>query len=718
MNGMEDRKVRNNKLEYFLKKNLHPNVYSDIRWYEAVILRTGNTLAYKQAVVSGQDVYITETPPRAITHLLHSSQITQVQLVHDLPEFLRGGIRDQTTHITIKYHQGLSSSLSKTKAGKHPQRNISLSGPSTSSIDEGNEDLDVPDGGGEPSHHHHQQNSLPMFPARPLSPPASLLPHHQDTSRHSLIHHMSVDALSTHSDETYTDSRPKGWLMSPAPHRHSTSSIITSHHDSSHRSLTTNHMSPVNGAKSPVRSRSPEMDSGAFDHGSLTPTIADLLSRVSGHGISRSMTPEGVPRTRMPRSISAMETYHGSSPLHLELPNRSKSVLDRPSMPGEPPRRSQSLNLADVPDGRDDVKEVHFYTLSTSTLLFHLLHSLWVASSLKQTLYEGNLRTPQQDLLQERDIEIEFSELQADLLSAEIIEDQFSRLQELQQGVAKHFPVKRLFWKDPNMLQTLQGLLKRYSKCSRDRQGDRLEEDDLQERQDELELLAFTLETLSTCLQGTQRCPLKMKALQQNKNECLKELINEVMTVPEVPAVYNFTCTRWLTDFRELSSNAWENLPESELLRLVQEVIHTSVGCLYELLSSVNELSWVANSHSPSDEVGPSLTTLLQHAPVEDWLSYSVPQLLVLLQPERTREMNGSEACLTHQYCSVLNTLLHHSPRALHYWATHYAEELRYYVQESVVSCRLGKYPIRPHTLKIVRTLAQLVMSKNALRSR
>ncbi|XP_066977604.1 uncharacterized protein C12orf56-like [Macrobrachium rosenbergii] len=717
MNGTEDRKVRNNKLEYFLKKNLHPNVYSNIRWYEAVIVRTGNTLAYKQAVVSGEDVYLTETPPRSLMHLLHSSQITQVQLVHDLPEFLRGGIRDQTTHITIQYHQGLSASLAKTKAVRHPQRTISLTGPSTSSIDEENEDdSDAPDGGMTD----HQQNPVHMFHSSPLSPPPSLLMHNEDTSRPSLLHHVSVDALSTRSDETYTVSRSKDWLMSPARHRHSTSSIISSHDDSSHRSLTTNHMvmSPINGAKSPVRSRSPELDSGTFEHGSLTPTIADLLTRVSGHGITRSMTPEGVPRSRMPRSVSSMETYHSSSPLHLELPNRSKSVLDRPSMPGEPPKRSQSLNFTDVPDGRDDVKEVHFYTLSTSTLLFHLLHSLWVASSLKQTLYEGKLRPPQQDLLQERDIDMEFTDLQTELLSAVTIEDQFSRLQELQQGATKYYPVRRLFWKDPNMLQTLRGLLKQYSKCSKGGQGDRLEEDDLQERQDELELLAFTLETLSTCLQGTQRCPLKMKALQQDKNDCLKDLITEVITVPEVPAVYNFTCTRWLTDFRELASNAWENLPESELLRLVQEVIHTSVGCLYELFSSVNELSWVTNTHSPSNEVGPSLTAMLQHAPVEEWLSYGVPQLLVLLQPERAREINGSEACLTHQYCSVLNTLLHHSPQALHYCTTHYAEELRYYVQESVVSCRLGKCHIRPHTLKIVRTLAQLVMSKNTLRSR
>lgn len=36
-------------------------------------------------------------------------------------------------------------------------------------------------------------------------------------------------------------------------------------------------------------------------------------------------------------------------------------------------------------------------------------------------------------------------------------------------------------------------------------------EEQLQERQDELELLIMTLETVAVCLQGTQQCPSKIK---------------------------------------------------------------------------------------------------------------------------------------------------------------------------------------------------------------
>ncbi|ROT80789.1 hypothetical protein C7M84_000473 [Penaeus vannamei] len=101
------------------------------RWYEAVILRTGNALAYKQVVVSGEDLYVTETPPRSLSHLLHAAQISDVSLVHDLPEFLRGGVRDQTTHVIVRFRSSRRASLAKAKV-----RRSTVEEPSTSSIDE------------------------------------------------------------------------------------------------------------------------------------------------------------------------------------------------------------------------------------------------------------------------------------------------------------------------------------------------------------------------------------------------------------------------------------------------------------------------------------------------------------------------------------------------------------------------------------------------------
>lgn len=53
--------------------------------------------------------------------------------------------------------------------------------------------------------------------------------------------------------------------------------------------------------------------------------------------------------------------------------------------------------------------------------------------------------------------------------------------------------------------------IKRYMTMSRTSLGVQDAEEQIQERQDELELLIMTLETLALCLQGTQQCPSKIK---------------------------------------------------------------------------------------------------------------------------------------------------------------------------------------------------------------
>ncbi|CAL4085659.1 unnamed protein product [Meganyctiphanes norvegica] len=233
-------------------------------------------------------------------------------------------------------------------------------------------------------------------------------------------------------------------------------------------------------------------------------------------------------------------------------------------------------------------------------------------------------------------------------------------------------------------------------------------------------MAALTLETITTLLQGTQRCPFKMKVIRSNNYNCLRRLIKRSMSIPELASTYKLTCNHWLTDFRELASRAWENLPESELLKLVLEVNHAGTSTLYELLNSATELIWGGDIHGEThDNDGISLSAILQHAPVEGWLAYSVPQLLCLLHSDGEGLVESCDAALTHQYCYVIAMVLNHSPRALKYCTTNFAEELRYYAHESIVKSRLGEAcPITPHTLKHAKTIANMIRikDKNLLR--
>lgn len=60
--------------------------------------------------------------------------------------------------------------------------------------------------------------------------------------------------------------------------------------------------------------------------------------------------------------------------------------------------------------------------------------------------------------------------------------------------------------------------IKRYMRMSSTSLGAQDVEEQLQERQDELELLIMTLETLALCLQGTQQCPSKIKVTEPSCN--------------------------------------------------------------------------------------------------------------------------------------------------------------------------------------------------------
>lgn len=628
----------------------------------------------------------------------HESPCLQV---HDLPEFLQGGVRDQTTHITVRYRLPRRTSLARFNSpaldhNTHPPL------PSTSSINEEGEEVTG-------SETYTQATRVLALAAHEAATVCSdTLPSPRISVETFFIG--SAASLGLNS----TGRKECSWSHK---RRQNPASGALPNIGSSHIMLPSSnkYLSSFNGAKLQVRSQTPHINN-TFDDCSHTSVIAELLTQVSGRQMTRSLTPDTLPRTKMPRSLSALETYHRSSPLGLDIPTRSKSVLDNPST-GQPPRRSQSLNFTDVTDS-NDVKEVHLYTLSTSTLLFHLLHSLWVASSLIQAQDPRRLRPVFQEVSNERTLENAFGELRSELLAASTLEAQLSILQELQQGATKYTTIRRFVWRDPVVISILTNFITKYMRISLSPQRSENAEE-LQVRQDELEMLALTLETLASCLRGTQRCPFKMKTLKQNKYECLRNLINETMKTPEIPAGYKLTCGRWLTDFRELSSRAWENLPEKELLKLVQEVTHTSTSALYELLGTVNELSWECGVQPHIDEAIPSLTTLLQHVPVEGWLSHSVPQLLSLLHPERSGDTSECDAPLIHQYCSVLATFLHHSPRALQYCIANYAEELRYYIHESVINCLFGEgCPVLPHTLKLVQMIGQLVKSKRSLRAR
>ena len=68
---------------------------------------------------------------------------------------------------------------------------------------------------------------------------------------------------------------------------------------------------------------------------------------------------------------------------------------------------------------------------------------------------------------------------------------------------------------DSDTLKIMGKFIKKYMKMSSTSRRTQDTEEQLQERQDELEILIMTLETVALCLQGTQQCPSKIKVMTQ-----------------------------------------------------------------------------------------------------------------------------------------------------------------------------------------------------------
>ncbi|XP_056434703.1 uncharacterized protein C12orf56 homolog [Gadus chalcogrammus] len=95
---------RNSKLDSFLKRNTERGVYERIRAYEpCVVISEAVNKVYMHVILSDECVYLAEYPPRKLTAVLSFSQIRNIALVNDLPDFLSGKDREYSQHVCVLY---------------------------------------------------------------------------------------------------------------------------------------------------------------------------------------------------------------------------------------------------------------------------------------------------------------------------------------------------------------------------------------------------------------------------------------------------------------------------------------------------------------------------------------------------------------------------------------------------------------------------------------
>ncbi|KAM9846080.1 uncharacterized protein C12orf56 homolog [Aulostomus maculatus] len=95
---------RNIQLESFLKRSTGRALYERIRTSEpCVVVSDSVRRVYMHVVLCDERVYLTEYAPRTLTAVVSFRRVRDIELVNDLPDFLRGKDRQLCQHIRITY---------------------------------------------------------------------------------------------------------------------------------------------------------------------------------------------------------------------------------------------------------------------------------------------------------------------------------------------------------------------------------------------------------------------------------------------------------------------------------------------------------------------------------------------------------------------------------------------------------------------------------------
>ncbi|KAA0720754.1 hypothetical protein E1301_Tti011493 [Triplophysa tibetana] len=92
----------NSKLDTFLKRNTSRDLYERIRACEpCVVVSRSVKRVFMHVILSDEHVYLSEYNPRALREALSFRDITSIELINDLPDFLSGQDREHSLHIRV-----------------------------------------------------------------------------------------------------------------------------------------------------------------------------------------------------------------------------------------------------------------------------------------------------------------------------------------------------------------------------------------------------------------------------------------------------------------------------------------------------------------------------------------------------------------------------------------------------------------------------------------
>ncbi|XP_037070164.1 uncharacterized protein LOC119091468 [Pollicipes pollicipes] len=169
---------------------------------------------------------------------------------------------------------------------------------------------------------------------------------------------------------------------------------------------------------------------------------------LSPDSLSSELAAAAEPSRGMTRSQSALPAYHRSPSVRADLPERSRSVLDRPRADGRVVKK-RSTSLDDVRGARKlpEPKVYHVYLLQEGSPFQQHLRTAWMSRLISRTqaIEQSDPESPTR--IDPQQLDQLFEDLRADLLTSSDLEQKFNLVRELKIGAAEYKRVRRLFWK-------------------------------------------------------------------------------------------------------------------------------------------------------------------------------------------------------------------------------------------------------------------------------
>ncbi|XP_031571203.1 uncharacterized protein C12orf56-like [Actinia tenebrosa] len=655
---MDDCQQKYQKVYNYLKRTLPQERYEGIRVIDrCVIVADGFNKSFMFAVLGDNMLYITENPPklpRDIRITVDLSTITNVELIHDIPEFIGGDLRTQTQHIIVTY-KTTGPQKTQTKTTKDlPSPRQALQTPLLTAsallrlnLEDEQDSTTVPSA----SHYHYNKDRI-------IAEEGSYMKKISRNSNKMSVSEGSIPQLI----------EQERFQASSSTERHNSLCVPSSGRrlplPPSHKGHRLDSYSKIK--QQPRKSRQKHDSESKELNSSSSSNELDLSQVKTDYSDDRPGRPSSLD---LPQTSTIKASWRSS---------RTRSV-------DETHQTVEEESTYVTEGSADNISQIHMYILEQGSPMFAFLKSTWNNCILKSTLhFEGQgfpvaCSSPRSfSKVDNSQLLTLFNQLKTEILQSHRMEKTFVLINELLTGAQKSFSLKKFFWKSSELFQFIVVQVKLYLPNSPSipsrRKGNN--------RSDEFDFVVVLLECLICMFRETEILPSRLNVLKTNKGQSLVDLLESIMATP--------TLSRPKSEPPKISPAAQLLLmgtsQDSVLSRREDEF---SKAIIFPVEGNALNICWL-------------VSLMDSNSSTETFVERMMERQLNIISTRR-KHLSPKHAVLLYQQLYILQNIMDYSENMAASIPRSYAEEFRYYIKKPIIHKKLSsRYPLTPPILKLL----------------